>query len=390
MEKSPATILAIETSCDETAVSIVEASGDVTAPTFRVVSEAVHSQIDIHKEYGGVYPALAKREHQNNSIPLLHKVITESGLTTTSTALTQERRTKIEAIFEREPDLCATFLKHIDQLPRPEIDYLAVTYGPGLAPALWVGVNIARALSCAWNIPLIPTNHMAGHVASVLEEKTYETPALALLVSGGHTELDLVPAWGTYTTIGRTRDDAIGEAFDKVARVLELPYPGGPEISKCAHRHREQYPDHSPQWDLPRPMITSDDFDFSFSGIKTAVLYRVRDAGDLSHEQRTELAREFEDAVIDVLVSKTKRALATHPETETLIIAGGVAANRELRARFEALVSEYPDIELALPSPRLATDNATMIAFASYIELLTQEHAFEVAPDLQANSNAHF
>lgn len=372
-------ILGIETSCDETGVSIIEASGDISSPHFTVLADALNSQIEIHKEYGGVFPNLAKREHQKNLVPLLIVALKKAEMfeETTSTKNIGE----FSDILEREKYLFETFSETF-LIKRPEIDYIAVTYGPGLEPALWVGINFARALSRLWNIPLIPVNHMEGHIASVLFEKTKDVtfPALALLVSGGHTELDVVHSWGSYEHIGQTRDDALGEAFDKVARLLDLPYPGGPEISKIAQLHREKYVNYLPKWDMPRPMLHSGDFDFSFSGIKTAVLYKVKER-ELTDVEKQEIAREFEDAVIDVIISKTKRALEEY-NLNTLLVGGGVIANKLLREKLLELT-----VDVHIPNLKLTGDNATMISMAAYLN--TQEQTYSIAPEIKAEGNLH-
>lgn len=325
-------ILGIETSCDETAISVVEAGGDLDNLRFKLLGSAVHSQIDVHKEYGGVFPALAKREHLKN-LPIVYKeALKKSGI------------------------------------KESEIEMIAVTVGPGLEPALWTGIAFAEGLSKKLAVPIIPSNHMLGHIASVLlQNEKIEFPALALLVSGGHTELVLLASWKERQKIGETLDDAVGEAFDKVARMLGLPYPGGPEISKLAEEARQK--NIVLQKRLPRPMLHSGDFNFSFSGLKTAVLYYLRDNPNFD---KAAVAREFEDAVIDTLLSKTKAALEKHLP-ETLIIGGGVIANKALRENFLKLESDYPRLKILIPDRTLTTDNATMIAAAGFIEYLSGE-----------------
>jgi N6-L-threonylcarbamoyladenine synthase len=266
--------------------------------------------------------------------------------------------------------------------------------GPGLEPALWVGINFARALGIAWNIPVIPANHMEGHVISPLLSKEgmpkagVVFPALALLISGGHTELVLIKNWLKYEVIGQTRDDAVGEAFDKVARLLSLPYPGGPEISKLAEEARIAHT--TPQIKLPRPMLHTDDFDFSFSGIKTSVLYALRKnyptptldelrsplpksggagVGFIPDEVKKSTALEFENAVTEVLVAKTQKAIE-HYGIKTLILGGGVIANTHIRKSFQKLVEEYPETNLLIPDVSHSTDNAVMIAAAGYLNIL--------------------
>jgi len=276
---------------------------------------------------------------------------------------------ELQNIFEREPELLAQFTKIIPSIEKPAIDAIAVTIGPGLQPALWVGVNFARALSLVWNIPLIGSNHLEGHLTSPLlapvgkkSKVDASFPAVGLIVSGGHTELVQIEGWGNYTVLGRTRDDAAGEAFDKVARILGLPYPGGPTLATLATTSTENFP-----LTLPRPMIHSDDYDFSFSGLKTAVLYATRERPELLSREplRAALAREFEEAVVDVLITKTKKALE-HTAARSLIVGGGVAANTKLRGALSMLAKES-GISLLLPLSEYTGDNAAMIAAAGYL-----------------------
>ncbi len=340
-------ILAIETSCDETAIALLECKGTLTPRSlgeagweplkFKLLGNALISQIDIHEKYGGVYPMLAKREHQKNLPILLEKVIKETG-----------------------------------ENPK-NIDYIAVTEGPGLEPALWEGILFAEKLGENWNVPIVPVNHMEGHIYSVLyndvdtECQQIQFPALALLVSGGHTELVYIDDFGSYKIVGRTKDDAVGEAFDKVARLLGLSYPGGPKISILAEQHRKE--GLSPSYEFPRPMIHSKDLDFSFSGLKTSVLYKLR-GRELTEEQRNEAARAFEDSAIGVLVEKTKKALDEfYPKT--LIVAGGVSLNTHLRRELEKFSLKFHELILRTPEPSLTTDNAVMIAVAGYIKIKT-------------------
>ncbi|MDD5050859.1 MAG: tRNA (adenosine(37)-N6)-threonylcarbamoyltransferase complex transferase subunit TsaD [Candidatus Pacebacteria bacterium] len=364
-------ILGIETSCDETALSLVEAAGTLENPQFRLLSATLFSQTKLHEEHGGVVPMLAKREHQKNLIPLLKKLLEESGFSKSKQEKIVEEGVK--KILEREQELAPLFLEFIPTIEKPKIDAIAVTYGPGLEPALWVGVSFAKALSYTWNIPIIPVNHMEGHIVSPLltENTKIEFPALVLLISGGHTELVLTEKWGEYKVIGKTRDDAVGEAFDKVARLLGLPYPGGPEISKLAEKQR-QLGSSASKLTLPRPMLKSDDYDFSFSGLKTSVLYKLKEIGEPTAEIKSEIAREFEDAVGDVLVAKTRKAIEEFGP-QTLIIAGGVSANFHIRKSFEKLAQDFPQTKLLIPPKELSTDNAIMIAGAGYINSLLKE-----------------
>ena len=362
-------ILAIETSCDETAVAVLEAEGEIENPSFCVLGNALYSQSSKHAKHGGVYPTLAKREHSKNLVPLLKNVLNESGLFISGKSIITK---DIEKVLRRESELLKQLIKLSPNIGRPDIDAIAVTQGPGLEPALWVGINFAKALSQMWNIPFIPVNHMEGHVLSVMMKKDVEVifPALALLVSGGHTELVLMKDWMQYKVIGQTLDDAVGEAFDKVARMLGLPYPGGPKISSLATLARERAGGEKKlDIKLPRPMINTDDYDFSYSGLKTAVLYFVKDL-DLTDEQRQDVAKEFEDAAIEVLVKKTEKATAEFG-IKTLIAGGGVIANKYLRAE----LAKIKGVNLLVPSIELSTDNAVMIGVAGYFRHLAGDNA---------------
>ncbi len=370
-------ILSIETSCDETAISIIKTAGSAESPRFEVLGNALYSQAKTHAEYGGVFPALAKREHARNMVPLLKmalEVAYKNGLPHTPAKDVDEPL--LIKTLEREGDMASEFVEFVKSGTVPLVDAIAVTSGPGLEPALWVGINTARALNLAWNIPVVPVNHMEGHIMSVLIDNEtmsmdVQFPALALLISGGHTELVEIKNWHDYTVLGRTRDDAVGEAFDKVARLLGLPYPGGPHVSKLAAEYRKKNGER--MFDLPRPMITSKDFDFSFSGIKTSVLYTLKKLTDitpLSDEQKSAMACEFENAVTEVLVAKTARAL-DETGAQTLIIGGGVVANTYIRAQFEKLISSrFPHVSLRVPSFDLSTDNSIMIAVAGYFQVM--------------------
>lgn len=365
-------ILSIETSCDETALSLIEARGDFPHATYEVLGDALWSQIDIHREYGGVFPALAKREHAATIVPLLEKIVKESGLEANSytPAIDTALEEKVRTVLNREHGLADQLLTFHNEYGAYTVDLIAVTSGPGLEPALWVGVNFAKALALLWNTPLVPINHMEGHVlASVydadrdnqLSDITF--PAISLLISGGHTELILMKDWGSYEKIGQTRDDAVGEAYDKVARLVGLPYPGGPEIAKLANEARKRKL--SQFADLPAPMLHSGDLDFSFSGLKTAVRYAVADKR-LAEDDIAALARDFEDAVTTVLLKKTLAALEEHG-AQTLIVGGGVSANQHIKHKFEAaLLNEYPDVTVYFPKPGLSTDNSIMIALAGH------------------------
>ena len=338
-------ILSIETSCDETAIAYLDISGPLEKPEVKVLGNALYSQAKLHEQYGGVYPMLAKREHEKNLPILLEKVLVEVG-----------SKQKAEGV-----------------------DFIAVTNGPGLEPALWTGITFAEKLGKEWGKPVVGINHMEGHIYSVLMSAEPNSkpeplnpklnfPAMALLVSGGHTEIVEIEGFGQYKLLGHTLDDAVGEAFDKTARMLGLPYPGGPEISKLAESARAQGV--VPEFKLPRPMINSHDLNFSFSGLKTAVLYKTRSIEDVTERFKQEMALEFEEAVMDVLVEKCRKAIESRDTLpRTLIIAGGVASNTYLHKRFAELVNEFEGLELKMPSRELATDNALMIGLAGYVKV---------------------
>ncbi len=381
-------ILAIETSCDETAISLVEVKQEGKKTKFKILGNEVSSQIDIHKEYGGVFPALAKREHIKNLPLVFEKVLKEA---------------KMEKNYSPSPLLKG-------RTGGGKIDVVAVTTGPGLEPALWTGIVFAKELNKKYKIPIVPVNHMEGHIFSIFPKKgktfTVENkkelfPMLSLLVSGGHTELILIKDNPfdsaqdklTYKKIGQTRDDAVGEAFDKVARMLGLPYPGGPEISKLAGIERVSSPakgkikegsdplalralplsrEREIQIQLPRPMIYSKDYDFSFSGLKTAVLYLIRDlekqhSNILQNDKmKQKIACEFENAAIEVLVHKTTKAIKEY-KIKTLIVGGGVSANSYLQEQMKLKIKkEKLKTKVHFPSKSLTGDNALMIAIAGY------------------------
>ncbi len=345
-------ILAIETSCDETAICVLEATGDLPTPTFTVLGNSLLSQIHIHKDYGGVYPMLAKREHIKN-LPIL-----------------------LEQVLEQAKSY---------KLTADSLDIIAVTTGPGLEPALWTGIEFAKNLGERWHKPVLPVNHMHGHMFSFLYNQAtpIQFPAIVLLVSGGHTELIHMKSFKEYAVIGRTRDDAAGEAFDKVARLLDLSYPGGPKISALANVHRLK--GETSDIIFPRPMMHTDDFNFSYSGLKTAVLYTIKKLGVLDEDKKEEIARAFEDAAIEVLVEKAKRALDTYG-AHTLIVGGGVSANTHLQQELHKL-EESLGVDVRLPEPTLTTDNAVMIGVAAYVDMmngtkLTTEHEIRAQGNL--------
>ncbi len=385
-------LLAIETSCDETAIAILECEGDEQAARFTILGNALLSQIEIHREFGGVFPAVAKREHAKNLVPILEAALTEAGILREATqTFADGLPERIAKLLEREPGLSEAFLASLSEMEIPDIDAIAVTAGPGLEPALWVGVNFAKALAILWDKPLIAANHMEGHTLSALlteaGDRTYELkdvkmPLLALLISGGHTELIAAEAWREYQLVGRTRDDAVGEAFDKVARMLGLPYPGGPEVSKLAERDRED--SRTNPYKLPRPMIDTNDCDFSFSGLKTAVLYLTKDK-ELTELEKEQLSRAFEDAASDVLYAKASKALA-QTGALTIAIGGGVSANAHIRRVFrDRLPQDHPEVSLYIPSAFLTGDNAIMIAVAGFYSYLKKD--FADIETLAANGN---
>jgi N6-L-threonylcarbamoyladenine synthase len=330
-------ILAIETSCDETAISLLDCSGDLSGATFTIVANELYSQAHLHAPYGGVFPTLAKREHEIN-LPLLYE--------------------KISSVHGETYDL------------------IAVTQGPGLEPALWRGIDFAKALGTRLNVPVCGMDHMEGHIVSGLAQKTdtgYTLtappfPILALLISGGHTELVLMREWFAYELIGRTKDDAVGEAFDKVARLLGLPYPGGPQIDAYASRAQARGASADTHGIVfPRPLIHEHSCNFSFSGLKTAVLYKLREYPSLSEETKEHMAEAFQTAACEVVVKKTERAL-NETEAQILVVGGGVSANQAMRVGLTTLVAnEFPGVLLSLPDKSLTGDNALMIGMAAYL-----------------------
>jgi N6-L-threonylcarbamoyladenine synthase len=351
-------ILTIETSCDDTGVALIEEKNK----KIKILSDTLSSQEEIHKKWGGVYPSEAKREHQKNLIPCLKKVLQSSNfIEKGNTPFLKE----VESILERESLLLEQTKKFFkNNKIKKKIDAIAVTVGPGLDPCLWVGVNFAKALSLYFNAPIIPINHIKAHLLYFLFEKEkIKFPAVALLVSGGHTELVLMKSLHKYEVIGKTRDDAAGECFDKTARILGLSYPGGPEIAKKSSLFKKK----EFNINLPRPMKHSKNYDFSFSGLKTAVLYDFlsRDKKTQKNENYTiEMAKEVENAIIDVLIFKLKKAKEEYL-AKTIILGGGVTANKALQKKAK---EELKDIDLLLPHLSLTTDNALMIGAAAIIE----------------------
>lgn len=343
-------ILAIETSCDETGIALLQGRQEGGTLIFETKKAELLSQAKLHAEYGGVFPTLAKREHTKN-LPVLFKP------------------------FEGE-----------------SFDAVVVTAGPGLEPALWTGIEFAKQVAAERGVPLLPVNHMEGHIISSLASRESNTsqisniefPVLALLISGGHTELVLMKNWFVYEMLGKTLDDAVGEAFDKVARMLGLSYPGGPEISKQAHTARESGLAY--QTKLPRPMLNTNSCDMSFSGLKTAVLYELKDK-NLNEEDKQAFAREFEDAAAEVLCAKVRRAL-NESGAKTFVIGGGVAANRYIRDELQKMIlDEFSNVECRLPHLSITGDNAIMIGEAALAHLLRGDWQLEDRGEIRASGN---
>ena len=312
-------VLGIESSCDETGVALYDSGRGLLA-------DAVHTQVEMHEAYGGVVPELASRDHIRRLAPLLRRVLAEA-----------DRRLE-------------------------DIDAIAYTAGPGLAGALLVGASFAAALGFSRGIPVLPVHHLEGHLLSpLLSDEPPQFPFVALLVSGGHTQLMRVVSVGHYELLGESLDDAAGEAFDKTAKLLGLGYPGGPALAKLAESGRPG------RFKLPRPMLRSPDFDFSFSGLKTAVLTAVRER-PLTPSDRADLAREFQEAVTEVLAAKALAALAAC-RLDRLVVAGGVGANRRLRERLDRRAARA-GVRVFYPELALCTDNGAMIAFCGAQRLL--------------------
>ena len=360
------TILGIETSCDDTAIAVLKAD----KKRFKILSNLVSSQVKIHQKYGGVYPTLAKREHQKNLPIVLKKALKKAG--------------------------------------NPRVNLIAVTAGPGLEPCLWTGINFAKDLSEKWGVPLVPVNHIEGHILVNFINQDFQKklfPAVCLVVSGGHTQLILMKDVGSYKIIGETRDDAAGECFDKTARILGLEYPGGPAVAakaalagKPAVAKKADLKSKSAiSIKLPRPMINQKNYDFSFSGLKTAVLYNVkeryeqvplRSAFSRTTEGRQyiqQMCGEIQQAIIDVLIHKTFKAVKDL-KAKTIILGGGVSANRELRKQLkQAIKKEVPNTKYLIPDAEYCTDNALMIAATAYFHMLKGSKS--KTKKIEANSN---
>jgi len=326
-------VLGIETSCDETGIALYHTEHGL-------IGHALHSQIEMHAAYGGVVPELASRDHIRRALPLTTQVLAQSGVSL------------------------------------QDLDAIAYTQGPGLAGALLVGTSIAESLAFALDLPTVGVHHLEGHLLSpLLEENSPAFPFIALLVSGGHTQLMRVDGIGRYELLGDTLDDAAGEAFDKTAKLLGLSYPGGPAISALAEQGQPT------QFKLPRPMLTSGDLNFSFSGLKTAVLTLVTQHQPLTEQTRADIARAFQEAVVDVLAGKCIAALK-QTGLSRLVVSGGVGANRQLRAKLNGMAQKR-GFEVFYPRLDFCTDNGAMIAFAGAMRLKHAQsgsHAFSIRP----------
>jgi N6-L-threonylcarbamoyladenine synthase len=324
-------VLGIETSCDETGVAVYDTAPG--GPGLR--AHAVYSQVELHAEYGGVVPELASRDHVRKLLPLIRQTLAEAGLAV------------------------------------EDLDGVAYTAGPGLVGALLVGGGVARSLAWALEVPAIGVHHMEGHLLAPLMEAPepgqgpIEPPFVALLVSGGHTQLVAVDAIGRYRLLGETLDDAAGEAFDKTAKLMGLPYPGGPQLAALAQTGTPG------AFRFSRPMTDRPGLDFSFSGLKTQVLLAWR-GSDQAEATRADIARGFEDAVVDTLAIKCERALVA-AGCDTLVVAGGVGANRRLRAKLQEAAARRGG-RVCFPRPELCTDNGAMIAFAGALRLQAGQH----------------
>lgn len=356
-------ILSIETSCDDTAVAVLEKKkGQI-----KTLASVVSSQDKIHQKWGGIYPSKAKREHQKNLVPALKKTLKEANLLEKGKTSAPP---SLKEVLYREKTLLETledfFFKH---KVSKKIDALAVTIGPGLEPCLWVGINFARSLSLSLDIPIIPVNHVKAHLfSSLLENKNIDFPAVGLVVSGGHTELVLLKSFSSLKLIGKTRDDAAGECFDKTARILGLGYPGGPEISAKAKKFTTK--NSNLQIALPRPMINSKNYDFSFSGLKTAVLYDFLSRDKKTRENKdyiAEMSKEIEEAITTVLSLKLKKA-AKNYEAKTIILGGGVTANKTLREKVERIKKDLDNLKIFIPPVNLSTDNAEIIGATAFLK----------------------
>lgn len=358
-------VLGIETSADDTGVAVIEAAGTF-GPGFHFSALANEVASQTHAAYGGIYPNLAKNEHKKNLPILLEKVM----------ARNEKPASPDEGASRGGPDV------------------IAVTVGPGIEPCLWTGITFAQKLAADWNVPVVAVNHLEGHIIMSMMDfvnpssgslSEFEFPVLSLLISGGNTQLVLSKEPMQYEVVGKTRDDAVGEAFDKVARMMGLPYPGGPHISRLAAEARKTHEASPRGFALPRPMLREGNLDFSFSGLKTAVLRHVEkwQGKTLPFEFKKEIAREFEEACADVLVGKTLRAVEEYG-VGTVVTSGGVSANAFIRLRLAEALAEAGAKFLVCP-PQFSTDNAAMIALAGYFHALKKE--FTDPENLTANGN---
>ena len=372
-------ILGIETSCDETSISILEFNQNQC----KILVNLIYSQIAIHQPYGGVVPNLAKREHQKKLVPLFKLALKQTNLLKNKkiNGISKNKEKELNEILIKDEILRKKILEFLKKYSKPKIDLIAVTKGPGLAPALWSGVNFARAISFYWDIPIVGINHLEGHLFSAFLPKKIEQkekidissdlfPAIGLIISGGHTQILLVNGIGKYRLIGETRDDAAGECFDKTARLLRLDYPGGSAIAKEALKSKKMVKS-AIEIKLPRPMINQKNYDFSFSGLKTAVFYLVEHLKKQNislKEIRPYLANEIQNSINEVLVAKTLRA-AKNFKVKNVILGGGVVANEVLLNLFEKEIHEkLPKIGFIVPEKKYTGDNASMIALVAGIK----------------------
>ncbi len=390
-------ILAIETSCDETGIAVLQTEKDGGSS---ILSNIVSSQVKIHAPFGGVVPTLAKREHQKNLVPVLKQSLFEADLLEVKSlkfkVKSYSKKFKVlKEILERESGLLKKLTLFLKKYQKPNIDLIAATNGPGLEPALWVGVNFAKALACFWNLPVVPVNHVEAHIIAnwlqnsitqslnhSITQKTF--PAISLIVSGGHTQLILMKDFGRYKILGETRDDAAGEAFDKLAKMLNLGYPGGPIVANLATKFKIK--SSKLKVKFPRPMINSKDYDFSFSGLKTAALYFIKTLNKKQIKKLTPaICAEFQQAAIDVLVAKTIRA-AKEFGAKSILLSGGVAANDSLRQAFEEETRKL-GLNFSAPPKEFCTDNAAMIALTAYFKTKDQKQKTKNWKKIQVDSN---
>ncbi len=331
--KKAKTILAIETSCDETAAAVIHGG--------KIISNVIASQAELHNKYGGVVPEVAAREHVPTIIPTIDLAL-------------KEAKTKLA-----------------------DIDVISVTKGPGLSIALHTGIDAAKSLALALNKPLLPVNHMEAHIYANFVEPEIDFPALVLIVSGGHTQLVLMKGHGQFKILGETVDDAAGEAFDKTAKLIGLGYPGGPRISKLAENGN---PD---AFKFPRPMLNSKDLNFSFSGLKTAVLYEIQKLKKMDKKTKQNLAASLQAAIVETLIGKTEQALLKH-KPKTIMLGGGVAANKKLREAFIALAEKHY-LNYSIPPLIYCTDNAAMIGLAAHYRIKSGKANYSMKFSAQPN-----